>query len=97
MALPIKMPVDNFFRRSWEFDTIFAGVENPRLVSQSFGDSIIEEMGARSIKVKSSLALSTTLYHEIGKHKNKLLEKSYLLRRYIYLKILTIFKMDLQH
>lgn len=40
-ALPIKMPVDHYFIRSWEFGLQFTGIENPRLVSQTFGDSHI--------------------------------------------------------
>ena len=41
-ALPIKMPVDHYFTRSWEFGLVFAGVENPRLVRQQYGDSDIK-------------------------------------------------------
>ena len=40
-ALPIKMHVDQYFNRSWELDIKFTGVENPRLVFQTFGDSDI--------------------------------------------------------
>jgi GR25 family glycosyltransferase involved in LPS biosynthesis len=39
-ALPIKMPIDYFFTRSWEFGLRFTGVE-PRIVKQKFGDSEI--------------------------------------------------------
>lgn len=37
-ALPIKLPIDHYFTRSWEFGLKFTGVE-PRLVYQTFGDS----------------------------------------------------------
>jgi glycosyl transferase family 25 len=40
-ALPIKMPIDHFYTRSWEFDLTFTGIENPRLVHQTLGDSDI--------------------------------------------------------
>jgi glycosyl transferase family 25 len=40
-ALPIKMPVDHYFTRSWELGVRYTGVENPMLVHQTFGDSDI--------------------------------------------------------
>jgi glycosyl transferase family 25 len=42
-ALPIKMPVDHYFTRSWELGVRYTGVENPMLVHQTFGDSDIEQ------------------------------------------------------
>jgi glycosyl transferase family 25 len=42
-ALPIKMPIDHYFTRSWELDIKFTGIENPRLVNQTFGESDIEK------------------------------------------------------
>jgi glycosyl transferase family 25 len=41
-SLPIKMPIDHFFTRPWEFDIIMAGIE-PRIVFQTFGDSDIRK------------------------------------------------------
>ncbi len=41
-SLPIKMPLDYFFTRSWEFGIRFMGVE-PRPVRQTFGDSEISK------------------------------------------------------
>lgn len=38
---PIKMPIDHYFTRSWEFEVKFCGVE-PRLVKQQFGGSQIK-------------------------------------------------------
>jgi glycosyl transferase family 25 len=39
-ALPIKMPVDWYFTRGWEFDLKFTGIE-PRIVRQTFGEHTI--------------------------------------------------------
>jgi glycosyl transferase family 25 len=41
-SMPIKMPIDHYFTRSWEFGLRFSGVE-PRIVHQTYGDS---EIGA---------------------------------------------------
>lgn len=41
-AMPLKLPIDHYFTRAWEMDLIFTGVE-PRLVTQSFGDSEINK------------------------------------------------------
>lgn len=38
--LPIKMPVDHYMTRSWEFDLKYTGIE-PRIVYQNYGDSYI--------------------------------------------------------
>ena len=38
---PIKMPLDHYFTRSWEFGLRFCGVK-PRIVEQKFGDSQIK-------------------------------------------------------
>ncbi|MEO0348073.1 MAG: glycosyltransferase family 25 protein, partial [Pseudomonadota bacterium] len=40
-AFPIKMPIDHYFTRAWEFGIKFTGIENPRIVHQSFGNSDI--------------------------------------------------------
>ncbi len=40
-ALPIRMPIDHYFTRAWEFDIKFTAIENPRLVYQTFGISEI--------------------------------------------------------
>lgn len=40
-AYPIKMPIDHFFTRNWEFDIKFRGVE-PRIIFQRGEDSFIE-------------------------------------------------------
>lgn len=68
-ALPIKMPIDHYFTRSWELDIKFAGIENPRIVYQTFGDSdiaktkelyneqfnILEMLQRRIYKLQSSI------------------------------------------
>jgi glycosyl transferase family 25 len=41
-ALPIKMPIDHYFTRSWELDVRILGIE-PRIVHQTFGDSEINK------------------------------------------------------
>lgn len=40
-ALPICIPLDHYFTRGWELDLKFTGVENPRLIKQTFGESDI--------------------------------------------------------
>jgi len=41
-AFPMKMPHDHYWTRAWEFDMKFTGIENPRLVHQTFGSSIVD-------------------------------------------------------
>lgn len=41
-ALPIMMPVDHYFTREWELGVRFTGVENARIVQQTFGYSEIQ-------------------------------------------------------
>ncbi len=40
-SLPIKLPIDHYFTRAWEFDLKFTGIENPRIVKQTFESSEI--------------------------------------------------------
>ena len=42
-ALPIKMPIDHYMTRGWEFGLKFTGIENPRLVHQQYGTSEINQ------------------------------------------------------
>lgn len=56
---PIKMPLDHYYSRSWEFDLRFCGVE-PRIVEQKFGDSQIKN------EVCEKLSDSKTLAAKIG-------------------------------
>lgn len=54
-ALPIKMPVDHYFTRAWELDIKFTGVENPRIVYQTFGESEIAKTQAISGEERNTL------------------------------------------
>lgn len=62
-ALPIKMPVDHYFTRVWEFGLIFTGIENPRLVYQKPGVSEIEN-STRVLRgdQKKNLSIKQTFY-----------------------------------
>jgi glycosyl transferase, family 25 len=42
-SLPIKMPIDHYITRGWEFGLKFTGIENPRLVYQRYGTSEINQ------------------------------------------------------
>lgn len=39
---PIKMPVDHYMTRAWEFDLKYTGIE-PRIIFQDYGESYINE------------------------------------------------------
>lgn len=57
-VLPIKMPIDHYFTRAWELDIKFTGVENPRIVHQTFGESEIaktEEISGEDLNTLDSL------------------------------------------
>ena len=41
-SLPLKMPIDVYFTRSWESDLKFIGVGSPYLVGHSYGNTNIE-------------------------------------------------------
>lgn len=47
-ALPIRIPLDHYFTRGWELDLRFTGIENPRLIKQTFGESDIGKTQAMS-------------------------------------------------
>ena len=40
-SFPILMSLDVYYTRAWEFDLKFTGIENPRLVHQTYGNSDI--------------------------------------------------------
>ena len=50
--LPIKMPIDHYFTRAWEFDLKFVGIE-PRIVFQAYGDSNINATTRYNIENKN--------------------------------------------
>jgi glycosyl transferase family 25 len=68
----IKMPIDHYFTRSWEFNLKFCGVE-PRIVQQAFGDSQIKSehlerknsmnIFIRNISYKICTAMMNTIYN----------------------------------
>lgn len=63
-ALPIKMPVDHYFTRSWELGLKFTGIEKPRLVHQLFGDSDIEiTHSINDEKLDVIKSIKRVLYH----------------------------------
>lgn len=72
-ALPIKMPIDLYFSRVWEMDLKFTGIENPRIVNQTFGVSEIRKtakiytddsmLSFTRIVYKSQTALMRYLYN----------------------------------
>lgn len=72
-ALPIKMPVDHYFTRTWELGLIFTGVENPRLVHQKEGFSEIENSpriakstGSATLKLKQKYYACKTSIIRMG-------------------------------
>jgi glycosyl transferase family 25 len=63
-ALPLKMPIDNYCMRSWEFDFILTGLENPRIVVQDFGSSDITQTEAKyREKLSFAQRIKRKIYH----------------------------------
>jgi glycosyl transferase family 25 len=80
-ALPIKMQVDDYFSRTWEFDLKFTGVENPRLVYQMFGNnSDIEDTKEAE---NSNTDIMTYLKRKIYKRQTSLIRFIYNLKVYL--------------
>ncbi len=61
-AMPISMPIDLYFTRSWELGTKFIGITNPLLVNQSFGNS---DRIAINTKLNSQKLYKVTLSDEL--------------------------------
>lgn len=78
-SLPIKMPIDWYFPRSWEFDLKFTGVENPRIVHQTFEDSNIDYISDNSVK-------HSRMLHMIFRCQDALIRCLYNLKLYIEVK-----------
>lgn len=76
-SLPIKMPIDHYFTRSWEFGLKFAGIENPRIVFQTFGDSEIAKTGHVQ-KIQKTIAQS--IMHPVYKLQSYLIRFLYNLK-----------------
>jgi glycosyl transferase family 25 len=53
-ALPIKMSIDLYFTRTWEFGLKYVGIE-PRIIQQTFGDSEIESSKRNNDDFKASV------------------------------------------
>jgi glycosyl transferase family 25 len=84
-ALPIKLPLDHYFTRAWEFGLIFTGVE-PRIVDQnSFGDSYI----ARPVSVSTvdSVSKISRVKTKFFKHKTNIFRFAYALATYLRVKL----------
>lgn len=54
---PIKMPLDHYYTRSWEFGLRFCGVE-PRIVEQKFGDTMIKNESTERFEDAKTLAVN---------------------------------------
>lgn len=60
-ALPIVMPIDHYFTRSWELGLRFSGV-HPLVIHQGYGDSEIEGGQALVDKPKKHRSIAHSLY-----------------------------------
>jgi len=85
-ALPIKIPIDHYFTRGWEFGLKFTGVE-PRLVKQGYGDSEIEVTKRNHYEHPSKNAFQTI-------HKAIYKLQSYIIRFIYNLKIFISYKLN---
>lgn len=83
-ALPIKMPVDHYFTRTWEFDIKLTGIENPRIVKQSFGDSNIK---STAFIEQENLNLMNYIKHVMFKWQSYVIRFMYNLKLYIEIKL----------
>jgi glycosyl transferase family 25 len=69
-ALPIQMPIDHYFTRSWEFGITLVGVEEPRLVRQSFDSSEIaktQQIATKPMQIDLNQEDSITLAQKAKK------------------------------
>jgi len=78
-SLPIKMPLDYYFTRSWEFDAKFTGIENPRVVFQTFGDS---EIRSSNKLEQEHINLVDKINRSIAKFQSYLIRAVYNLKIY---------------
>jgi glycosyl transferase family 25 len=82
-ALPIIMPIDHYFSRAWEFNLKFVGIE-PRLVTQSYGDSEIEATKRNtSNKQETSLPLLKSAHKKLYKLQSYIIRFLYNFRLYL--------------
>ncbi|RYE06278.1 MAG: glycosyltransferase family 25 protein [Rickettsiaceae bacterium] len=83
-SLPIMMPIDHYFIRSWELGLKFTGIE-PRIVHQSYGDSEICEVN-RLNNEQEYKALYLRLYKYMFNIQTNLVNFFYNLKIYLYYK-----------
>ena len=83
-ALPMKMPIDHYFTRSWEFELKFTGIENPRLVNQTFGGSTINPTTRLN---KEKLSGLNILKRQVYKLQSYVIRFFYNLIVYLYHKV----------
>ena len=82
-ALPIKMHVDHYFNRPWELDFKFTGVENPRLVHQTFGDS---DIGKTNRVSDDKVGALDVLKRLMWVSQTSIIRFAYNLREYLFIK-----------
>jgi glycosyl transferase family 25 len=82
-SLPIKMPIDHYFTRSWEFGLKFTGIE-PRIAYQAYGDSNINGT-KRYSPDKYNKTLLASLQRGVFKLQSYLIRFFYNLKIYIQL------------
>ncbi len=82
-ALPIRLPIDHYFTRGWELDLKYRGIENPRLVHQTFGDS---EIGQTQPSTQEAPATSQIKRH-LYKIQSSVIRFLYNLKDYLVFKV----------
>jgi glycosyl transferase family 25 len=80
-ALPIKMPIDYYFTRSWEFGIKFTGIE-PRIVQKTYEGSTIRPT-PQSRSVEEPEPLGQRLYRALYKVQWHVMKFGYNLMIYI--------------
>jgi glycosyl transferase, family 25 len=78
-SLPIIMPVDHYFTRSWEFNLKFVGIE-PRIVKQTFPES---EIGKTKTIDKIDLGFLDYINRAVYKFQSYIIRAGYNLKQYI--------------
>ena len=89
-ALPIKLAVDHYFVRSWEFGLKFTGIE-PRIILQDFGTSIINE-NMRIDKHIKDPSIKLLLLNKFFHKQSRLILRLYNLKIYFTLKAKQFFR-----
>ncbi len=83
-AYPMQLPIDHFFTRAWEFKLKFAGIEEPRLVQQQYGDSEINT--SAKIQTNDDTRLTTKLFKIVYKIQSYIIRFFYNLILFIKMK-----------